>query len=92
MTYKVTRVIGDIDIIVTITNAALVGVDTRNTNCFNFAIGDDSDISAIRRLHKRCDYSQYWDKPFDVKNIRGVSGNATSLTLTNFHTIDFFTL
>lgn len=87
MNYNVIRCTGEHEIIVTITNVTLVRVDTRYDNCFVFAIGDDSEVSAVKRLHKSYDYNIYHDKKIDVKDVVGVSGDATTLTLEHFDTI-----
>jgi len=87
MNYQVTRFSGGYEIIVTITNAPVLRVDTRAGKCFVFAIGDDTDVSAVKRLHKSYDYNIYHDKKIDVKDVVGISGDATTLTLECFDTI-----
>ena len=87
MNYNVIRCTSVHKIVVTITNVTLIRVDTRYGNCFVFAIGDDTDVSAVKRLHKSYDYNIYHDKKIDVKDVVGISGDATTLTLECFDAI-----
>ena len=85
MHYKVTRhecgFSNKYDIVVTITEATVLWVDTRSWNCFVFVIGDDSEVSAVKRFK---DGNKKNVNPMDIL---GVSGNATALTLEGFDTI-----
>lgn len=87
MNCNVIRCTSGHEIVVTVTNVTLIRVDTRHDNCFVFAIGDDTDVSAVKRLHKSYDYNIYHDKKIDVKDVVGVSGDATTLTLECFDAI-----